>query len=229
MPEWPVEERLKAERDTLGFFLSGHPMDAWESELRQLGACALADAPKYWQERKDRRGEAPVVVAGLVSQMRRRGDNQAFVLLEDQHAGLECAFFSEAYQDSAALLVRDRLLLVEGSLREDAYNGGFSLRAKRCWDFAALLLQYGKGIQCQLDLCHPDAWQALQQLLLGYRPGATPLSLQLRTASAEGRLHTPAHHAVRCETGLISKLRQLDGITEVSVALARPWAASDAA
>ena len=228
VPEWPIEEYLKAERDTLGFFLSGHPMDAWENELRQLGVCALADAPQYWQERKDRRGEAPVVVAGLVSQMRKRGDNQAFVLLEDQHAGLECAFFSEAYQDSAALLGRDRLLLVEGNLREDAYNGGFSLRAKRCWDFAALLLQYGRGIQCQLDLRHPDGWQALQQLLLAYRPGATPLSLQLRTANAEGRLQAPAHHAVRCETGLISKLRQLDGISGVSVALARPWAASDA-
>ncbi len=227
--EWPMEERLKAERDTLGFFLSGHPMDAWQKEFAQLGVCALADAPKYWQERKDRRGDAPVVVAGLISQMRKRGDNQAFVLIEDQHAGLECAFFSEAYQENAALLSRDRIVLIEGSLREDSFNGGFSLRAKRCWDFSALLLQHGKGIQCQLDLCHPDSWQALERLLSDYRPGQTPVLLQLKTASSEGSLRVPEHHAVRCETGLISKLRQMQGISEVSVALSRPWSTAGAA
>ena len=227
--EWPMEDRLKAERDTLGFFLSGHPMDAWHREFAQLGVCALADAPKYWQERKDRRGEAQVVVAGLISQMRKRGDNQAFVQIEDQHASLECAFFSEAYQENAALLSRDRIVLIEGSLREDSFNGGFSLRAKHCWDFTALLLQHGRGIQCQLDLCHPDSWKSLERLLSDYRPGQTPVQLQLKTATSEGRIRVPEHHAVRCETGLISKLRQMQGISEVSVSLGRPWSTSGAA
>ena len=227
--EWPMEERLKAERDTLGFFLSGHPMDAWHREFAQLGVCALADAPKYWQERRDRRGEAPVVVAGMISQMRRRGDNQAFVLIEDQHAGLECAFFSEAYLENAALLSRDRIVLIEGTLREDSFNGGFSLRAKHCWDFATLMLQHGRGIQCQLDLCHPDSWHALERLLSDYRPGQTPVMLQLKTATTEGRVRVPEDHAVRCETGLISQLRQIQGISEVSVSLARPWSTTGAA
>ncbi|MFM6988614.1 MAG: OB-fold nucleic acid binding domain-containing protein, partial [Arenimonas sp.] len=227
--DWPVEERLKAERDTLGFFLSGHPLDPWAAELKQLGTCPLSELEKTWQERKDRRGEAHVVVAGLISQMRKRGDNQAFVLIEDQQDGLECAFFSEAYQESATLLTRDRIVLIEGSLREDSFNGGFSLRAKHCWDFHALLLQYAKGIQCKLDLCHPDTWQTLQALLMSYRPGPTPVMLQLRTASAEGRLRAPAHHSVRCEAGLISRLRQIEGMGEVQVALARPWAMASAA
>ena len=227
--DWPVEERLKAERDTLGFFLSGHPLDPWAAELKQLGTCALSELEKTWQERKDRRGEAQVVVAGLISQMRKRGDNQAFVLVEDQQDGLECAFFSEAYQESSALLTRDRIVLIEGSLREDSFNGGFSLRAKHCWDFHALLLQYAKGIQCKLDLCHPDTWQVLQALLMSYRPGPTPVMLQLRTASAEGRLRAPAHYSVRCEAALISRLRQIEGMGEVQVALARPWALAGAA
>ena len=229
VPESPMEDRLKAERETLGFFLSAHPMDPWVREFKQLGVCPLIDAPTYWQERKDRRGEAAVVVAGLISQMRKRGDNQAFVQIEDQHSSLECAFFSEAYQENASLLSKDRIVLIEGSLREDSFNGGFSLRAKRCWDFTALVLQYGKGIQCELDLCHPDSWQSLQQLLSAYRPGPTPVILQVKTATAEGRLRAPEHHAVRCETGLISQLRQLQGISDVAVALNRPWSANGTA
>jgi DNA polymerase-3 subunit alpha len=227
--EWPMEERLKAERDTLGFFLSGHPMDAWHREFAQLGVCPLSETQKYWQQHKDRRGEAQVVVAGLIGQMRKRGDNQAFVLIEDPHASLECAFFSEAYQESAALLIRDRIVLIEGSLREDSFNGGFSLRARHCWDFTALLLQHGRGIQCQLDLCHPDSWKSLERLLSDYRPGQTPVQLQLKTATSEGLLRVPEHHAVRCETGLISKLRQMQGISEVSVSLGRPWSTAGAA
>jgi DNA polymerase-3 subunit alpha len=127
------------------------------------------------------------------------------------------------------LLSKDRIVLIEGSLREDSFNGGFSLRAKRCWDFTALVLQYGKGIQCELDLCHPDSWQSLQQLLSAYRPGPTPVILQVKTATAEGRLRAPEHHAVRCETGLISQLRQLQGISDVAVALNRPWSANGTA
>ena len=221
--DWPLDERLRHERDTLGFFLSGHPLDPWQAEFKQLGLCPLSGLEKTWQERKDRRGEAPVVVAGLISQMRKRGDNQAFVLIEDQVTGLECAFFSEAHQDYSALLTRDRIVVIEGTLREDSFNGGFSLRAKHCWDFHSLLLQYSKGIQCRLDLCHPDSWQALQALLASYRPGQTPVLLQLKTATAEGRLRAPPAHSVRCEAALITQLRQLDGVAEVTVALNKPW------
>jgi DNA polymerase-3 subunit alpha len=221
--DWPLEERLRHERDTLGFFLSGHPLDPWQAEFRHMGLCPLSSLEKTWQERKDRRGEAPVVVAGLISQMRKRGDNQAFVLLEDQVTGLECAFFSEAYQDYSALLTRDRIVVIEGTVREDNFNGGFSLRAKHCWDFQSLLLQYSKGIQCRLDLCCPDSWQTLQTLLASYRPGQTPVLLQLKTATAEGRLRTPSTHSVRCEAALITQLRALDGVAEVSLALNKPW------
>ena len=231
--EFVREIRALPEEDAVARLRDRNDLDPWAAELKQLGVCPLSELEKTWQERKDRRGEAHVVVAGLISQMRKRGDNQAFVLVEDQQDGLECAFFSEAYQESSALLTRDRIVLIEGSLREDSFNGGFSLRAKHCWDFHALLLPYAKGIQCKLDLCHPDTWQTLQALLMSYRPGPTPVMLQLRTASAEGRLRAPAHHSVRCEAGLISRLRQIEGMCEASQLppppSARPWALAGAA
>jgi hypothetical protein len=88
-------------------------------------------------------------------------------------------------------------------------------------------LQYGKGLHCEIDLCHPDAWPALQKLLNAYRPGQTPLQLQFKTASAEGRLRVPSNHSVRCEAGLIAQLRCLDGVTGVQVSLSRPWASAN--
>ncbi|HWR95531.1 MAG TPA: DNA polymerase III subunit alpha [Arenimonas sp.] len=227
--EWSFEDKLKAERDTLGFFLSGHPMDPWQAELKQLAAATLADVEKIWNERKDRRGEAPMVVAGLISSMRRRGENQAFVLIEDQGAGLECAFFNEAFVESSGLLTRDRIVLIEGNVREDSFNGGFSMRAKHCWDFQSVLLNHSKSIQCQVDLRVPQAWRELQALIGYYRPGQTPLLLKLLTGQAEGKLRAPASYALRCEPALISRLRQITGISAVSVQLSKPWTVSASA
>ncbi len=221
--DWSLEERLKAERDTLGFFLSGHPLDPWENELKQLAVCALTDIEKVWQERKDRRGEALVVVAGIISTMRRRGDNQAFVLLEDRTSQLECSFFNEAYTESAGMLTRDRIVFIEGNVREDSFNGGFSLRAKRCWDFQSILLNSSHSLQCKIDLCHPNAWASLQTLIGRFRPGHTPLFLHLLTAKAEGKLVTPANYALRCEPTLMNQLRQIEGISEVTVTIQKPW------
>jgi DNA polymerase-3 subunit alpha len=226
--EWSFEDKLKAERDTLGFFLSGHPMDPWQAELKQLVASTLADVEKNWNERKDRRGEAPMVVAGLISSMRRRGENQAFVLIEDQGAGLECAFFNEAFIESSGLLTRDRIVLIEGNVREDSFNGGFSMRAKHCWDFQSVLLNHSRAIQCQVDLREPRAWQELQALIGYYRPGQTPLFLKLLTGQAEGKLRAPAGYALRCEPALLSRLRQIQGVTGVSVQINKPWAVNTA-
>ena len=224
--DWSFEDKLKAERDTLGFFLSGHPMDPWQLELKQLVACSLLDIEKIWQERKDRRGEAAMVVVGLISNMRRRGENQAFVLIEDQTASLECAFFNESFIESSGLLTRDRIVLIEGNVRVDSFNGGFSMRAKQCWDFQSILLNHSKIIQCQVDLRDKQAWNALQTLITTYRPGQTPLVLKLLTDSAEGKLKAPTSFALRCEPGLISRLRQIQGISSVSIQLNKPWAVS---
>jgi DNA polymerase-3 subunit alpha len=147
LDEWPLQQKLQGERETLGHYLSGHPLDPFRDELRGLVGCDLSDLDRLWSERPDseRKGWRPemsVVIAGQVIGMRKRGDSQAFVQLEDGRGRIECAFFAEAYYSFAQLLTRDRILVVEGGLREDEFSGGFSLRAKRCWDFGAVCAQY---------------------------------------------------------------------------------------
>ena len=75
---------------------------------------------------RKRRSSSPARSIG----MRKRGDSQAFVQIEDGRGRLECAFFAEAYYEFAPLLTRDRILVIEGGLREDEFSGGFSLRAQ---------------------------------------------------------------------------------------------------
>jgi DNA polymerase-3 subunit alpha len=223
-PEWPLEQRLGGERDTLGLFLSGHPVDPWREELQALLGFDLSQVERIHAERKDRRGEVPLVVAGLVGPMRRRGDSMAFVQIEDGRGQLETAFFREAFAQGGHLLSKDRLLLIEGSLGEDRFSGGLVLRARQCWDFHAFCAQYGKRLAVTLDTRVAGSFEALQQLLARYRPGGTPLSVDLLTGQARGRVEVNGQHSVRSEAALISQLRALPGVDQVSLALHRPWA-----
>jgi DNA polymerase-3 subunit alpha len=223
-PDWPLEQKLLGERETLGHFLSGHPLDPWAAELQALVGTHLGDLDRIFAERRNNRGEAPVVLAGLVTMVRRRGDNQAFVQLEDTHGRVECAFFSEAFNEYAPLLSRDRIVVVEGNLREDAFNGGYSLRARQCWDFRSLCAQYGRRLALTVDLRQGGTWERLQQLMAGFRPGGTPLRIDLLTEGTRGSIELNGAASLRTDAELISSLRALPGISQVSLSLHRPWA-----
>ena len=222
--EWPLEQQLAGEYATLGHYLSGHPLDPHRVELASLTGCTLADVDSLWRERRDRRGEAQVVLAGMVGLVRRRGDSQAFVQFEDGYGQIEVGFFRESFSEFAALLTRGRILLIEGGLREDEYSGGFSMRAKQCWDFQQLCAQQARRLSLSADLREQGSMEKLESILAQFRPGGTPLRLSLRTDAARGTLDLNGTQSVRADPQLLGRLRALPGVSEVALQLQRPWA-----
>jgi len=223
--DWPLEQKLNGERDTLGHYLSGHPLDPWRSELQNLVGFDLSQCEKIWGEKKNHRGEAAIVVAGLVTSVRRRGENMAIVQIEDGHGQLEVTFFREAFQQYGALATRDRIIVIEGGLAEDHFSGGMSLRARQCWDFKILCSQQGRRLSISADLRQPGTWEGMQQIMSAYRPGGTPLRMELRTGNSQGTLDLNGPNSVRSEPELISSLRALPGISNVALTLHKPWLA----
>jgi len=227
--EWPLKQKLDGERDTLGHYLSGHPLDPYHEELRGLVGHDLGELDQLWAARSDSesrswRPETTVVVAGQVLAMRKRGDSQAFVQIEDGRGRLECAFFAEEYFSNAALLTRDRILIIEGGLREDEFSGGFALRARRCWDFEQVCAQHANGLALQLDLRVPGAMDRVEALFAQHRPGRTPLRYELLLPSGSaGKLDVNGGHGVRVAPELPSTLRSLPGVRQVRLSLQRPW------
>ena len=74
-----------------------------------------------------------------------------FVQIEDGRGRLEVAFFSETYTEFAPLLTRDRLLVIQGGLREDSFSGGFALKANRCWDYAQVCARHAQRVALRLE------------------------------------------------------------------------------
>ncbi|HEY0660695.1 MAG TPA: DNA polymerase III subunit alpha [Lysobacter sp.] len=227
--EWPLVQLLNGERETLGHYLSGHPFDPYREELRGLVGHDLGDLDRIWEGRPESarsgwRPELDMVVAGQVVALRKKGDSQVFVQLEDGRGRLECAFFAETYNEFAALLARDRLLVVQGGLREDAFSGGFALKVQRCWDYAQVCAKHAQRLSLRLDLRIPGTWQRVDALLAKHRPGSTPIRLDLLRDGAAGMLDLNGTLSIRADADLAGTLRAQPGVRAVKLTLAKPWA-----
>ncbi|HEY5972965.1 MAG TPA: DNA polymerase III subunit alpha [Pseudoxanthomonas sp.] len=230
--EWPLSQKLAGERDTLGHYLSGHPLDPYRDDLRALVGSDLGELDKLWSaqpqsEKKGWRPEVNAVVAGQVVALRRKGDSQVFVQLEDGRGRIECSVFADGMAEFGPLLTRDRILIVKGGLREDEFSGGFSLRIRQCWDYAQLCSQHAQRLSLRLDLRVPGLWERIDGLLAKHRPGTTPLRLDLLLRSGEkgvaGVLDLNGPKSVRVDTELLDALRAQPGVRTVKVAISRPW------
>ncbi|MBS7456339.1 DNA polymerase III subunit alpha [Coralloluteibacterium stylophorae] len=221
--EWPLKQRLDGERDTLGHYRSGHPLDPYRPELASLTGRSLGELAQMLGDTRGRR-EVQVKVAGVVTAVRRKGETQAFVQIEDGHGRLECAFFGEAFGQYAPLLGRDRVLILDGGLREDEFSGGYALRVRGCWEFDQVCAQNGRRLQLTLDVRGDGALDRFESALAPYRPGRVPMRLQLVTRGSRGVLDLNGSHSIRPSAELLGHLRALPFVSNVALALGRPWA-----
>jgi DNA polymerase-3 subunit alpha len=113
---------------------------------------------------------------------------------------------------------------VHGGLREDAFSGGFALKAQRCWDFAEVCSRHAQKLSVRVDLRQPGTLQRVEALLAARRPGSTPLRLHLLIAGVSGMVDLDGPNAVRVDQELLETLRATPGVLAVKPALSKPWA-----
>jgi len=132
VPPWTEADQLVFEKETLGLYWSGHPVDRFASELKELGArCTgeLAQMPATgsrsdaWGPGGPKPIEPDTSVGGVVGACRqlktRKGDRMAVFTLEDSQGGVEVIAFPEAYQRAGSLIEPGTMVLVRGKLERD--------------------------------------------------------------------------------------------------------------
>jgi DNA polymerase-3 subunit alpha len=224
--EWPLQQRLSGERDTLGHYLSGHPTDACASALRQLVTCAIGEVESVWRppaqgEMRRGRHEIPVTLAGMVAGLRRRGDQMAFVQLEDATGRIETSFFREVFVEYGPLLTRDRILVVEGGLSLDEFSGNLVLRARQALGLDEACERRARGVHVRLNGVDANFVDALKRQLKPYMPGTTPVRLEYRNAEARTEIELGEAWRVRASQSLVDALSALPGTLAVSLDLRR--------
>jgi DNA polymerase-3 subunit alpha len=233
-PEWPLEQKLQGERDTLGHYLSGHPTDPWREELAQLSTCPLGEIADRYQpprprkndgdDNRFRRGpDTPWTVAGMVVAVRKRGDSDAFVRLEDGTGSIEVSFFGELYQQVAPLLTRDELLVVEGGLRIDEFSGGgFQVRARSAYTLADACRRFARLLRVKVNGIGPDFIAQFRQALAGHRGGNAAVLLSgYHNALAQADIEFGQEWKVHAIPELLRTVRGMPGVLGAGVRIVK--------
>ena len=136
-PPWSDAQQLAYEKEALGLYLSGHPIDRFADDLKLFGARTIGDlaAAQEKPEAPDDREQGPdgpgathrisedVAVGGIVAALRplktKKGDRMAAFMLDDPHGTIEVVIFPEAFGKAAALLQNDAVVLVRGRFDRD--------------------------------------------------------------------------------------------------------------
>ncbi len=144
---WPENERLAAEKASLGLYLTGHPINRYEQELSHLTSGRIAQL-RNSSEMFFGRSEARV--AGLVVALRTRqgrsGKRMAFATLDDRTGRLEIAVFSETYEQCKDLLGKDQIVVADGTLSVDDFSGELRLTAERLLSIEQARARFAKNL-----------------------------------------------------------------------------------
>ena len=214
--EWNETERLTYEKESLGFYLGGHPITPYLFELAQLTRTRLADI-------RPTENKQTVRVAGWVTEQRtttnKRG-RMAFLTLDDSTGRLEVKVYSELYPTVHELLVKDTLLVVEGEVRADDYSGGYAMTATNMFtlEYARATLANRLEITVSAQQTSPDEFAPkLVSTLTPHRQGRCIVLIHYHRQDAQAQLVLGEQWRVKPNAALLEQLKELVGEDKVKV------------
>ncbi|MBM4234402.1 MAG: DNA polymerase III subunit alpha, partial [Gammaproteobacteria bacterium] len=235
-PEWSEAMRLAGERETLGLYLTGHPLASHERDLLRFvsGRIAdiLSDKPTPGSAERGLVVGRLVTVAGYIHEIRKRA-NRTSIVLDDRTGRIEVIFFEETLQKFRELIVKDALVVIDGQLRYDEQGETWRLAAKNVTELDRAREQQAHRIV----LIWPRAngsdqglmLQRLADILAAHRPGPCAVGVRYAGEQASAGLELGAEWRVRASPELIEALEQLIGSDGVRVVYGPPPGAANSA
>ncbi|MEQ9565801.1 MAG: DNA polymerase III subunit alpha, partial [Pseudomonadales bacterium] len=211
---WSNREVLQKEKDTIGLYLTGHPLDDYADEIYALSGHKIsnlkASRTKQW-------------LGGLVIGMRtirtKRGDNMAIATLDDRSARIDVTLFADAYEQCRHFLAKDAMVLVEGQVEHDDYNGALRVRGEKLVSLYEMRRQRAQGLALRIDGqdMAPATIDSLREAVMPYIGGNCPLQIRYRLNGYGGDLSLGDQWKVEPSDELIHRLKQLLGSDSVSL------------
>lgn len=175
IPEWDRKEKLALEKECLGFYLSGHPLEGHEAVLEAFTDC---DTIGLWE----REAAEIVRVGGLIRNVKviktRKDELMAFLTLEDRNGSVEITVFSDLYAQAGAILETDRAVIVQGQVEKD--ENSVKLIAENIIPMETAPELWTAIVQIRLDADAADRSTLLRlKDVLQEHPGACRVRLEL--------------------------------------------------
>ncbi len=226
-PEWEEGERLANEKEVLGFFVSGHPLDKYAEKIRNLpGVISIAEAlerkppERRWGKDVDPADEIQVagMMMGLrVQKTKREGKLYAQAALEDATGKIELIAFPRDYERLAQQLKIEAPVLIRGMLSGDEDSAPkLSMSAIQPLDDVQIKLPAGLRIRLNLDRVTEEMFTALKSAA-DTAPGPGKIMLHLEKKGEYAVIMEPEGMSVAADKGWIERIEELVGRGSVQV------------
>lgn len=204
VPEWSDHERLLGEKETLGHYLTGHPIQRYLKELNQITTSRIGEVSSP---------NKMMILSGIILSVRsiqtKRGDKMAIVSLDDGTGQMDMLCFTEIYQKHRELLVKDKLIIVEGEVSIDEFNNGFRIVSRDIFSIEEARERYAKSLKISLSSSNTDEINRLATVLEKYRGGSCRISLDYINHKAKANLFLSDEWKVRPTDALLDLLQEL--------------------
>ena len=216
VPQWPEKVWLEGEKDTLGLYLTGHPINQYAEELRYYTDGRLVDLKPT---NKDQMASAVGLVLGVRVMTNKRGRRWAIVTLDDKSARIDVRFFPDMYEQFESVLETDRILLIKGQVSFDDFSGGNTITARDVMDIVQAREKNARALALNIDtqLLEPKKMSQMQSILQAFNGGSCPVQLAVTHPDAEVTLACGARWYVTPEDQLLHDLKQCLGDKAVSI------------
>jgi len=213
---WPDKVWLEGERETLGLYLTGHPINQYLKELKHYTSGRLKDV--HPTERGKTMKAAGLVVATRVM-MTKRGSKMGLVTLDDKSARLEVMLFTEAFEKFNHLLEKDRILIIEGEVSFDDFSGGNRMTARNIIDMGEARSHFASGVEVDIDAETIDqTWlETFKEAVEPWKNGAVPVVVNYAQSQAKAQFRLGESWRVNPTDELMLSLETLTGAGKVRI------------
>lgn len=181
VPLWSESVRLQGEKDTLGWYVSGHPIGAYEVEFRQFTTTTISQLKQYCRKE--------VTIAGMLISLRvintRTGKRMAVIVLEDRSGRVEVTIFTKLYEQVSRQLETEKVYVIGGKVEDDDYTGGVRIVADTLRHIGAVRSDLVKRLLIKVhDREVDDILQNLPIVITPYKGGRCPIAISYKNNNA---------------------------------------------
>jgi DNA polymerase-3 subunit alpha len=237
--DWDDETRLCNEKETLGLYLTGHPITRYEQELRNFTECRFSKVPGLVPESERggqgggyggyrKKNKKQYCLAGLLTSMSVRktksGNKIVTGKLDDRTARIDVVLYEDTYEQYSHALVKDKVCVVVGSVSYDDFNATYSINATTVYTITQAREKFSRGLQIKFDRNQANgSWsdanitQQLTEVLHTYREGSCPINIKYNSGTDISQFVLGEEWNVVPSDDLLTRLDKVFGQDQIEI------------
>ena len=212
---WSNRDVLQKEKDTIGLYLTGHPLDDYAEELYEISGNRISQL-KVSRSKQSLGG----LVIGMRTLKTKRGDTMCVMTLDDRSGRIDVTLFSDAYNDARDIISKDAIVVVQGQVEHDDYTGALRVRGDSVRTLYQIRSERVRSLRLVVDVSLNGTGDIVKQIkksMTPYRGGKCSVHLDFRQNGFAGQFQFGEDWCLEPKDELIHDLKQILGTRSVSL------------